>query len=130
MDLGERVRERMKALNISQSELARRVGVSQPTINNLINRSKRGSTHLHKVARELGTTAEYLTGETDDPGTSSPMSNVLVLDSETRELLRLLERMTPADRRALVQVARSMAKAPATSGTLHERSKGFRHKGE
>jgi phage repressor protein C with HTH and peptisase S24 domain len=26
-----------------------------------------GSSHLHKIARELGTTAAYLVGETDDP---------------------------------------------------------------
>ena len=67
MSVGERISERLVATGLSQAELARRVGVAQPTINQLVNRNKIGSKHLHRIARELGTTAEYLTGETDDP---------------------------------------------------------------
>lgn len=67
MTIGERLAERLAVVGISQAELARRVSLSQPTINALINRNKVGSKHLHRIARELGTTAEYLTGETDDP---------------------------------------------------------------
>lgn len=67
MGMGERVLERLQAADISQAELARRVGVSQPTINNLIHRGKLGSRYLHRIARELGTTPAYLAGETDDP---------------------------------------------------------------
>lgn len=72
MTLGRRVSERMIALGLSQAELARRVGVSQPTIFNVIHRSKKGTTHLHRIARELGTTPAYLTGETDDPQADVP----------------------------------------------------------
>ena len=57
----------MEALEMSQTELARRVGLSQPSIYALLNRNKGGSRHLHKIARELGTTPGYLNGETDDP---------------------------------------------------------------
>lgn len=67
MIIGERVLERMRAADLSQAELARRVGVAQPTIFKLIHSSKKGSAHLHKIARELGTTPAYLSGETDDP---------------------------------------------------------------
>lgn len=56
----------MRACGLSQSELARRVGVSQGTIAHLISGRSSGSTHLHKIARVLGTTPAYLTGETDD----------------------------------------------------------------
>ncbi|MBD8469180.1 XRE family transcriptional regulator [Sphingomonas sp. CFBP 8765] len=66
MTLGERVSARMKMLGLSQSELARRVGLSQPAIYALINRNKTGSKSLHEIARELRTTTAYLTGETDD----------------------------------------------------------------
>lgn len=72
MVIGERVQERLKAMGLSQAELARRVGVSQPTINNLIHRSKKGSTQLHRIARCLGTTTAYLEGEVDDPDVGAP----------------------------------------------------------
>ena len=67
MGLGERILERLKVLGMSQAELARRVGITQPSINHLIKKGAGGSAHLHKIARVLQTTVEYLTGETDDP---------------------------------------------------------------
>jgi len=58
-DLGNRILERIEALGLSQSELARRVGITQPAIANLIKRGGRSS-HLHAIARELQTTPDYL----------------------------------------------------------------------
>lgn len=69
--IGDRIAERLEALNLSQTELGRRVGLSQPAIYALINRNKTGSKYLHAVARELGTTAAYLEGETDDPSSNA-----------------------------------------------------------
>jgi phage repressor protein C with HTH and peptisase S24 domain len=63
-----RLRERLATLGLSQSELARRIDVSQATIAKLALGNAFGTTHLHRIARELGTTPEYLTGETDDAG--------------------------------------------------------------
>lgn len=57
----------LRKRGLSQSELARRVGISQQSIHKLITGASRGSTHIAKIARELGTTAAYLSGETDDP---------------------------------------------------------------
>lgn len=65
--VGDRIRKRMAELGLSQSELARRVGVRQPTISRLLLGEAAGSRHLHVIARELATTPQYLTGETDDP---------------------------------------------------------------
>ena len=62
-----RVRSLMEARGISQSELARRVQVTQGAIAKIVSNNPGGSSHLHKIARELGTTPAYLTGETDDP---------------------------------------------------------------
>jgi transcriptional regulator with XRE-family HTH domain len=62
----------MDRLGISQSELARRVGVAQPTIYKLLHSAKKGSTKLHLIARELQTTPAYLSGETDDPDLNAP----------------------------------------------------------
>lgn len=63
----DRVAERMKELGFSQSSLAREVGVSQATIGKIVTGQSAGSSHLHKIARLLQTTAAYLTGEVDDP---------------------------------------------------------------
>lgn len=67
-----RIKERMEASGLSQAELARRVGVRQPTIFKLVTGGGYGSKHLHRIARELGTTPAYLTGEIDDPDEGAP----------------------------------------------------------
>lgn len=67
MTIGDRIAARMADLGISQSELARKIGVSQQAIGKLVNGHVQTSRHLHIIARELGTTPQYLAGETDDP---------------------------------------------------------------
>lgn len=57
----------MEALGISQSALARAVGISQPSINRLLQGETRNPRFLHQIAEELGTTTHYLLGEADDP---------------------------------------------------------------
>jgi len=52
---------------MSQSELSRRAGIPQSTINSIITKNRRSSPHLIRLARELETTPEYLMGESDDP---------------------------------------------------------------
>jgi phage repressor protein C with HTH and peptisase S24 domain len=63
----ERLKSRMKERGFSQSELARRVQVTQSSIYSLVSGDAYGSKHLHKIARVLGTTPAWLEGETDDP---------------------------------------------------------------
>lgn len=72
MTLGMRIEERRKQIGLSQAELARRVGIRQSTMNSLIRGDSRTSRSLLKIARELQTTAAYLTGETDDPDEGAP----------------------------------------------------------
>ncbi|MFX8331624.1 helix-turn-helix transcriptional regulator, partial [Acinetobacter baumannii] len=45
MTIGDRITERLATLGLSQSELARRVGMAQSSVNSLINRNKVGSKH-------------------------------------------------------------------------------------
>jgi transcriptional regulator with XRE-family HTH domain len=97
----------METLGISQSELARRAGLSQPTIHNLIHRSKRGSAHLHRIARELGTTPAYLTGETDDPTSDASDEQ---LSSEENRLLEIYRELPKKDRAALKVLIERMAR--------------------
>lgn len=77
MSLGERIEERLRALNISQAELARRVKVSQPTINALIRGGNTGSKHLHRIASELETSPAWLAGETDDMSPVAPRMSAI-----------------------------------------------------
>lgn len=72
MTVGERILERLHALGMSQAELARRVSLAQTTINNLVRGDARSSSYLHKIARALETSVDYLTSETDDPATDAP----------------------------------------------------------
>jgi phage repressor protein C with HTH and peptisase S24 domain len=67
MGLGDRIEERLNAKGWSQGELARRIGVSQPTIWKLVSGTAQTTKHLRSIARELDTSEEYLLGETDDP---------------------------------------------------------------
>jgi transcriptional regulator with XRE-family HTH domain len=91
---------------LSQSELARRINVSQATIYKLVSGASYGSKHIHKVARELGTTAAYLEGETDNPGSDLPEPEY---SSDERALIACYRDLPTASRAALMQVARSMA---------------------
>lgn len=111
MIVSARVSEKMSELGISQSELARRVGVAQPTIYKLLRSSKKGSAHLHKIARELGTTPAYLTGETDDPEADAPAEPEL--DAEQRDLVTSFGALDRADRRAFSHIVRALARSAA-----------------
>ena len=107
MTMGERIRARLQALDISQAELARRVG---------INGSSRSSVHLHKIARELRTTSAFLAGDTDDPDAEVPIDN---LTAEERVSLEQLRQLNDRDRKAVLQLLRSLTEEP-TPATVHE----------
>lgn len=124
MTIGVRIQERIKALNISQSELARRAGAPQTTINSLIKKPIRSTPYLVRIAAALNTTPAYLTGETDDPQNESPDQSVL--DADERDLIESFKHLAPADRRALLQIARTMAGGPAPSPTVHAPARGYR----
>ena len=91
MNLGARVSERLAAIGMSQAELARRVGITQPSINNLIKRGVGGSSHLHKIARVLETTPEYLIGETNDPDANAPPALTPETIAEQLDLVPIAE---------------------------------------
>lgn len=120
----ERLRDIMGERQISQAELARRVGVSQQTIAKLFQGTTSGSRYLHRIARELGTTPAYLEGEVDEPDADGP--GLPGVDSESRELIDHFGTLAPADRRALLQIARTMAGGPAPSPTVHAPARGYR----
>ena len=65
--LGERLQQRLAETGISQADLARQIGVTQPAINHMIKRGTGKTAHLHSIARALSTSPEFLLGEVDDP---------------------------------------------------------------
>ena len=68
----ERVSERMAALGLDQSELARRVNCSSAAINQIVKGHTQSSRFLPVIASRLGVPLSYLLGETDDPDDWSP----------------------------------------------------------
>lgn len=130
MIVGERVSERLKVAGLTQGALAKRVGISQPSIHRLIFENKIGTSHIYKIARELETTAEYLMGETDDPHRDMPDDN---LNGEEREWLNLLRGLCPEDKRAVLQLTRSLAQRgdspapePIKPPTVHDDALAFK----
>lgn len=67
MSLGERILKRLTALGMSQSRLAREVGISPQAIHKMVGGHTVQTAHIYLIAKALQTTPEYLAGETDDP---------------------------------------------------------------
>lgn len=87
----ERVAERMRELGLSQSALAREVGVTQQTIGKVVTGQSSNSSHLHKIARALQTTAAYLTGEINDPAEDAFIPPTPAEIAEQMGLIRIEE---------------------------------------
>lgn len=122
MSMGDRILQRLTALGMSQAELARRVGVTQPTINGLIRGGARSSAHLHKIARVLQTTPAFLSEETDDDSADISEFDLSATEHEWVELLRAL---SPKDRSAVMQIVRSIATS-AASPKIHDNQLTYR----
>lgn len=56
----ERLKEAMKEGNVSQGELARRIGISQPAVWRMVNGSSKTSKKLVQIAKYLGVEPEWL----------------------------------------------------------------------
>lgn len=66
----DRIREEMDRQGLSQSELARIIGTTQGTVQQILSGSTKRSRFLPEIARALGVSVPYLLGESDD-GTST-----------------------------------------------------------
>lgn len=72
---GTRIRERIDAVGTTQAKLAKAIGVSAQAISKMVTGETAESPKLYQIARFLQTTPEYLTGETDDPSSSSGLKD-------------------------------------------------------
>lgn len=116
MTLGARIEERLGALGITQAELARRAKLPQTTVNSLIRKGRRSSPHLVVLARELGTTAAYLAGDSNDPTANAPMARAM--SSDARELLDCFEVLQADERREVLQITRRLAALKLSSKSI------------
>ncbi|PVX30949.1 helix-turn-helix domain-containing protein [Sphingomonas pokkalii] len=118
----ERFRSLLAERGISQSELARRVGISQTAVNKLATGGAYGTKHIHLIARALRTSPSFLLGETDDPSPDAPIieperpvqfvTMQVALPSEDalaamfRAMLRILPENATEDERAQILARR------------------------
>ena len=117
--IGERVLLLRESAGLSQAELARRIGIKQPSLHGIETggtKSLRGNT-LIRLSEELRTTAEFLLH-----GTTSGQG--LELASMEAELIFTIRTLAPERRVALMEYARYLMaqqprREPAT-GTCQE----------
>lgn len=118
---------------MSQSDLARKAGLAQSTINTLINRDTRSSPHLMKLAAALRTTPAYLLGETDDPDSEIAEA---ALSFEERELIDVTRQLGRDDFTVLTYIARRLVGGglqgtpppinDRRQATIHDRQLGYK----
>jgi transcriptional regulator with XRE-family HTH domain len=91
----ERLIECRQKLGITKQEAAKRMQMSQPAYLRYESGERTPSIHvIHFMANVLSTTAEYLTGTTDDP---SPTSYLICADQEP-DLYALIETYKNSDK--------------------------------
>ncbi|MGV3742264.1 MAG: helix-turn-helix domain-containing protein [Burkholderiaceae bacterium] len=89
--IGERIKERREELRMKQSELADRVGISQPTLSNLESDPTAKTREVAKFAAVLGVDALWLA---EGKGNKIPDGTAPVIQYEIPpKVLRLAERL-------------------------------------
>lgn len=103
MDIGARIREIRKAMKLSQIGLAKRAGVSQPTISKYETdpSTEHKAEILFRIAAALEVTPEYLK-------TGHGPVKLQDLKADQKELLAVIDRMDDSTRAPLLSVAKSM----------------------
>lgn len=86
--VGERVAARIEELGLTRSEVAKRTGMSQPSITRLITGATRETGKLFELANALETSAEYLIGRSSDSTPSGLQDRRLPFKGEQRVLDR------------------------------------------
>lgn len=96
--------------------------MSQSALNSLARGDTRSSPRLHVIARELGTTAAYLTGETDDPTAEVP---AFMLNNEERQWIEYLHLLGEPERKSFLTIMKSLVEG-AAKPTLHNDRRKYR----
>jgi len=104
----DRIKQRRRALRLSQEQLAELTGVNQPQISRweLGENDITGAT-LTALARALGTTSDWLLGLSESP--FQLVASETTLDSLEYELVTALRIVKPSHRHILLMLARELA---------------------
>ena len=104
----DRIKQRRRALRLSQEQLAELTGVNQPQISRweLGENDITGAT-LTALARALGTTSDWLLGLSDE--VAGHVRQDTEIDPATAELLDILHTTTASRRQAILLLARTIS---------------------
>ena len=83
MEIGDRIRERRKALGLTQTELAQRLGLTSKAAISTVENNKEDMTteRIRKYAAALDTTPQYLMGWIDRPDRPTKRNQPLIIDA-------------------------------------------------
>ena len=106
MSIGKRIVELRKRMGLTQVQLAKKAGVSQPTVSSYESDPGAGyrAEILFKIAAALETTPEYLMRGTGEVRLGD-------LKSDQRELISTIDKLSESERALLLSVAKSMLKS-------------------
>ena len=103
----DRLKQRRRALRLSQEQLAELTGVNQPQVSRWeLGENDITGTTLTALARALGTTADWLLGLSDSPFQVVPGETTL--DTLEYDLLTTLRAVKPTRRHLLLVLAREL----------------------
>lgn len=111
----ERLVERIRTSGLSYIAIARQLGVQQPTITRLAKGEQRSTARIDQLARIVGTTPAYLTGEVDDPTLNAP--DEPELSQLETALIEAFRELDDKARAALLYVAQTMTPGATRSTT-------------
>lgn len=96
-ELGARIKSKREALGMNQRELAEKLGVQPPSITMYENAKRSPSLDLFfRLAKELGTTTDYLLGATDQQN--------VIIDDDIAKAFRQFALLTPRDRKVVMEL--------------------------
>jgi transcriptional regulator with XRE-family HTH domain len=112
MSVGKRIAERRAELNISQTELAKKVGCSQSALSDLENGKAEGTSFLARFAMHLSVHALWLETGEEPRLLTEPASLVAALPPASKEVLSLLTYLTV---RQIAELTASLEKTKASN---------------
>lgn len=101
--LQERLVSAREESELTQAEIAKRAGISQPTYSDLENKPKTGSKHIAKIAHVLGVRALWL-----DTGAGSRKESDFYLDTTESELIEAWRQFPPESQRLIITQFRAV----------------------